>query len=288
MQDTDTINGKMTRLLASLIPGEGICPSILEGVSFVRADRTYPPSPVLYEPSIVIVAQGQKKGYLGGQVYRYDPYNYLVLAVPLPFESETTEATPTHPMLGVAIEVDLLVLTELLMKMDAPRHNPDAPIPQGICSTPLDRQLSETIVRLLEHLTNPETAHILGPQTVQEILYRILGGAQGSALRELVTSHSHFSQISDALKRIHSQYAQALDMKTLADEANMSLSVFHRRFKEVTSTSPVQYLKMVRLHKARMLMAQEGVRVALRNSAASSKGSLGELHWRRRLACSSC
>ena len=253
----ETAKKRMIELLAALTTGEGIHPPLLEGVQLMRMERYVPPVPVLYEPSIVVIAQGRKRGYVGGRVYTYDPYNYLVLTVPLPFECET-EASPSQPLLGVSIRADLSVLSELMMNMDAPAFPASAPEPLGICSTPLNKPLSEAVTRLLEHLTNPETARILGPQTVREITYHVLCGEQGNALRAALTLNSQFSQMSRALRRIHSEYTQTLDINTLAKDANMSLSVFHRRFKELTSTPPLQYIKTVRLHQARMLMAREG------------------------------
>ena len=257
MRSMEDVNKEMTELLTSLSAGEGTRPSILPGVNLLRADHYYPPEPVFYEPSIVVVAQGRKWGTLGGQVYKYDPYNYLVLAVPLAFECET-EATPENPLLGVSIRVDLFVLTELLMKMGGKLRQQAKPY--GISSVPLQRNLSEAIVRLLEQISHPEEALILGPQTVREITYHVLCGEQGKGLQEVLAMHTHFGQISRVMHRIHSDYTQPLDVGTLASEANMSPSVFHRRFKEITSTPPLQYVKTVRLHKARMLMVREGTR----------------------------
>jgi len=248
----------MVELLMELTTGEGMRPTLIDGVDLMRTDRHTPLTPVLYEPSIVVVAQGRKTGYVGERVYRYDPNNYLVLTVPLPFECEI-EATPDCPMLGVSIRADVSVLTELMLSMGSRPLPPITPAPLGICATPLDRSLGESIVRLLEHLTRPEAARILGPQTVREITYHVLCGEQGPALQAALTMHGHFSQISRALRRIHAEYAEPLEIRALADEAHMSLTVFHRRFKGITSAPPLQYLKAVRLHKARMLMVQDGV-----------------------------
>lgn len=258
MQDSGDLNRKMADLLGSLTTGEGSRPSVLPGVNLMRADRYYPPTPVLYEPSIVIIAQGRKTGYLGGQVHRYDPDHYLVLSVPLPFECET-EATPDEPMLGVSIRADLSVVTELILGMGRGSGLPAAPL--GISSFPLQRRLSEAVVRLLEQLADPEEARLLGPQTVREITYHVLCGEQGHGLREALALHTHFGQISRVIQYIHANFHEALDVGTLAGGANMSPSVFHRRFKEITSTPPLQYLKTLRLHKARMLMVREGFRV---------------------------
>jgi transcriptional regulator GlxA family with amidase domain len=125
-------------------------------------------------------------------------------------------------------------------------------------STPLDTALSEAAVRLLESLLSPVDAQILGPQIVREITYRILCGNHGDALRALVALNGRLGQVQRALERMHANYSQPLDVTSLANEAGMSVSAFHHNFKAITATSPLQYLKTIRLHKARMLMVQEG------------------------------
>jgi AraC-like DNA-binding protein len=258
MRDLQASNQRMTELLNALSTGEGTRPSILDGVQLMRSDRPLPRMPVLYEPSIVIVGQGRKRGYLGSRAYTYDPHNYLVLSVPMPFECET-EVGPHGPLLAVSIRVDLTVLGELLMKMDRRPLMPDADHTHGMYSTPLDLPLSEATVRLLETLTSPIDAHVLGPQIVREIIYRVLCGKRGNSLRALIALNGRLSQIQHVLTSIHANYAQALDVATLAQDAGMSVSAFHQNFKTVTSTPPLQYIKTIRLHKARMLMVQEGI-----------------------------
>lgn len=261
-QDLHAANRRMTALLNSLASREGIHPTILGGVQLMRVSQPIPRMPVLYEPGIVIVGQGRKRGYLGDHVYTYDAHNYLVLSVPLPFECET-EASPEQPMLAVSIRVDLAVLAELLMKMDGAHRSGTPTMSQGIYSTKLDARLSEATVRLLECLSNPSEARILGPQTVREITYRVLCGQQGGGLRAAAALHSRFGQVNRALQRIHAEYALELSVEELAGTAGMSPSAFHQNFKAVTSTSPLQYLKTIRLHKARMLMVFEGLRAGI-------------------------
>jgi AraC-like DNA-binding protein len=93
---------------------------------------------------------------------------------------------------------------------------------------------------------------------VREITYRVLQGNLGHNLRALAAPHSHFGQISRVLQRMHTDYADTYDVEDLAREAGMSVSTFHAHFKAVTSSSPLQYVKNVKLHKARMLMVHEG------------------------------
>jgi len=262
VRDPLATNRRMTALLGSLATREGMHPTVLDEVHLMRASRPIPRMPVLYEPAIVIVGQGRKRGYLGDQVYVYDAHNYLVLSVPLPFECET-EASQEAPMLAVSIRVSLAVLAELLMKMDGGHRSGPPAMPQGIYSTKLDGKLSEATVRLLECLTDPVDARVLGPQLVREITYRVLCGQQGGALLAAAALHSRFGQVNRALQRIHAEYARDLSVEGLAETVGMSPSAFHQNFKAVTSTSPLQYLKTIRLHKARMLMVYEGFRAGV-------------------------
>jgi AraC-like DNA-binding protein len=251
---------RMIELLGRLAPSEGYTLSALDGVKFMRADGPVPRTPVLYEPSIVIVCQGQKRGFIAGKTYRYDAQQFLVLTVPLPFESETI-ASPAEPMLAVSIRIHLPVAAELVLALDDSRHQASM-APVGISSTPLDDKLSDAVLRLLQALASPLEAKILGPGIVREIHYRVLDGQQGPALRAALAHQSHFGKIAKALRRIHTDYDATLDVETLAADAGMSIATFHANFKAVTTSSPMQYLKTTRLHKARLLMVQDGVTAA--------------------------
>ena len=258
---------RAVRLLDLLAPKPGQTLSALDSVRFMRANQSMPRAPVLYEPSIVIVCQGRKRGFIGDEVYTYDAQQFLVLSVPLPFEAET-EASPEVPLLAAAINLDLGVLAELVMAVDQCSHAPAAP-PRGIVSTPLGAQLGDAVLRLFEVLTSPTDAQVLGPGIVREICYRVLTGEQGGAIRAALTHQGQFGKIGRALRRIHTEYASSLDVGVLAEEAAMSVAAFHANFKAVTSTSPIQYLKTTRLHKARLLMVRDGL------SAASAADRVG-------------
>ncbi len=251
---------RLAELLATLAITQGFSPSLLEEVRFIRANKPMPRSPIVYDPSIIIVGQGRKRVFLGDQTYTYDPYNYLVLSVPLPFECET-EATPEKPLLAVSIKVDPVVLGELLMEMDD--NGEIVGTVRGVYSTTLTDELASATIRLLECLKSPIESRILGPQIVREITFRVLRGEQGGALRAVAARHSRFGQIARVLRRVHQEYHKELDVEILAREANMSVSTFHHNFKAVTSTSPLQYLKSIRLHKARMMMVQDGLNAGI-------------------------
>ena len=249
-------DGRLVEILNRLAQGDGYSQSRLQGVKFMRSTQPVIRSKVSYDPSIVIVAQGRKRGYLGESIFTYDANHFLVLSVPLPFECETL-ASPDGPLLGLTIAVTPTAVTELIMEMEKP-----LPIPRGrsqaIHANPMDDPLYDATVRLVSSLESENDARILGPQIVREIIYRVITGDNGETLRALAAPHSHFGQISRVLQRIHRDYAKAMDMTNLAAEAGMSLSTFHSHFKAVTSSPPLQYLKTIRLHKARIMMVQSG------------------------------
>ncbi|MDI6425200.1 AraC family transcriptional regulator [Cronobacter dublinensis] len=247
-------------LLEKLAPQQGYTRSLLDTVRFMRSDRALPRTPVLYEPCIVIVCQGCKRGYLADNVYTYNASHYLVLSVPLPFSTET-DATPQEPLLAVAVGLDMTVIAELVLTLDGGQAARATP-PEGILSTPLDEALADTTLRLLRALSHPQEAQILGPAIVKELYYRVLMGEQGGAIRAALASVGKFSRIARVLQRIHTDYAGRLDVATLAAEAGMSAPAFHAHFKAVTRNSPVQYIKAVRLHQARLMMIRDNLSAA--------------------------
>lgn len=263
---TAPVNPRLATVLNELATGEGFGPSRLSGVRFMRSTQHIPRSPVAYEPGIAIVAQGKKSGHLGERSFFYGANHYLVLSVPMPFECET-HGTPEEPLLGLFVGVTPQLVADLLLQMGTD-HRQFGP-PRAIESAQLDTALADAAVRLVEALRTDHDARILGPQIVREITYRVLLGELGGNLRELAAPHSHFGQITRVLHRLHADYARTHDMETLAREAGMSVSTFHAHFKAVTDSSPLQYLKTIRLHKARMLMVHEGV------NASGAAGKVG-------------
>ncbi len=194
-------------------------------------------------------------------MFRYDANEYLLLTVPLPFECETY-ATSEVPLAGLRLNFDILQLQELLMDIGEDEHFQPSMAASGINSATLSEEILCAAERLLDVMERPLDARILGKQIIREILYYVLTGPCGGALLALVSRQTHFSLISRVLKRIENKYTENLSVEQLAAEANMSVSAFHHNFKSVTSTSPLQYLKNYRLHKARMMIIHDGMKAS--------------------------
>lgn len=257
----------MIELLKRLAPAQGYTQSLLEGVTLMRSNQPLACTPALYEPSIVIVVQGRKRGFHGGKMYVYDAQHYLVLSVPLPFSIET-EASPAEPMLGLALRIEPAMTAELAVGLDQGLARPHCE-PVTMYASVVDDKLEDATLRLLEALCSPVEARLLGPAVFREITYRVLTGKQGASLRAALQHGGHFGRIAKVLRRIHTQYDGKLDVATLASEANLSVPAFHVHFKAVTATSPMQYIKAIRLHQARLMMIRQGA------SAAWAAGQVG-------------
>ncbi|EAX1504455.1 AraC family transcriptional regulator [Salmonella enterica] len=233
----------------------------LAGIRLLYGVEPGPRTPVMYQPGIIFLFSGHKIGYINKRKFRYDANEYLLLTVPLPFECETW-ATPEVPLAGIRLDIDVLQLQELLMDIGEDERFQLPMAASGINSATLSDEILCAVERLLDVMERPLDARILGKQIIREILYHVLTGPRGGALLALVSRQTHFSLISRVLKQIEMKYTENLNVEQLAAEANMSVSAFHHNFKAVTSTSPLQYLKSYRLHKARMMMIHDGMKAS--------------------------
>jgi AraC-like DNA-binding protein len=245
-------------LVLALAPDEGYNLTALASVRLLRSNRPLTRTPVLYDPGIVIVCQGRKRGYFGRRTYVYDAHHYLAVSVPVPFTMET-DASADMPLLALYLHLEFPLAAELMLEIDRHGGAANDAQPQSMMSSPLDAAVHLSVQRLLQGLSDPMEAAILGPHLLRDLYYRILTGPQGPAMRAALAMQGRFGKIGKALQRIHTSYDQPLDVAWLAAEAGMSAPSFHSHFKAVTCTSPMQYLKSTRLHQARLLMVQEGM-----------------------------
>jgi AraC-like DNA-binding protein len=241
---------------------DGAYESRLKEVLFFQETRHIPRRPMVYDPGICIVAQGHKIGYLSGRKFRYDANNYLVTSVTMPFDC-TTYASPEEPLRGLYIYIDMAQLHDLVGRMglqDPGGNGSKNVLPHGIGPAVMDKDMADATTRLVKCLQSETEAQILGPGLVREIMYRALCGTQAPVLYALARHSGAFSQVAHALKIMQNDYSAKLDVEQLANTAHMSTSAFHRAFKQITSDSPIQYLKKIRLTKARDLIVQENMK----------------------------
>jgi AraC-like DNA-binding protein len=254
-----------------LLGFEGTMETIIPGVYFHRATKSSPRQPLIYNSGIIIVGQGHKVIHFPDHQIRYGEGDYLVLGVPVPLECEAFTDNDL-PVMGIAIDINPAMLHKLVNQMmqHKPLATSSASIQIGaVQSATLDTTMELVTHRLLTVLNNPLEAEVFGEDIVKELVYRVLCGPQGHTLIGLAMHDGHYARIARTLSTMHSNYANQITVEGLAEDVNMSVSSFHRAFKQVTFESPLQYLKKVRLAKAKELIITSGSKA---NEAALKVG----------------
>jgi len=232
----------------------------IPGLKITAARVTTEPVKQVYEPVFGLIAQGAKSIVLGDKVFDYGAGRYLVVSVDLPITSHVNVASEREPFLTMGLILRPAAIAAFLLETAASdRSTVDA---SGMGMSKAPGELLDAVVRLLRLLDHPKDVPVLAPLIEREILWRLLCGEQGAMLRQIGLADSRLSQISHAIKWIRANYAKILRIEDLAQMAAMSVSSFHRNFRAVTSMSPIQYQKQIRLQEARARLLAQSADVA--------------------------
>lgn len=249
---------ELSARIARLTPDDGIHATAIDALSLVRISTPTACTPVVYEPRLCIVAQGSKVATLDGQTYHYNPLNYLVVSVTLPVFGQVVEATPERPYLCLRLDIDPDEVAGLIA--DSADHEAlHAGVDPGLYAARVNAPLMDAVLRLMNLLDTPQDLPVLAPMARREILYRVLTGDLGHRLRAIAATDGRSSRIARAVSTLRQRYLQPLSIDELASSVHMSTSSFHHQFKAVTTMSPLQFQKHLRLHEARRLMMAGGM-----------------------------
>ena len=228
----------------------------VDGVLVSKVERPSAPYPSMTGTVLALVAQGAKRLALGDRVYDYRAGQYLVASVDLPVTGHFVDVAPEHPALGCGLVLRSSVVAELLLRA-GPADLPPAPggAPSGIAVSDAPDELVDAAVRMLRLLDQPRDAAILAPLIEREIVWRLLTGEQGAAVRQLGLADSSLAHVARAVRWIRDHYAESFRVEDAARVSGMSVSAFYRNFQAVTAMSPIQFQKQIRLQQARLLLA---------------------------------
>jgi AraC-like DNA-binding protein len=242
-------------------PADGLNGTHVPGLALIRATAPSQPLPSVYHPSLCVVVQGRKRALLGEEVFVYDPLHYLVVSMTLPITGQIIDATPQQPYLCLRVDIDPRLVTELLAQLP-PSTPPREPAARPLFLARTSASLLDAVLRLARLLDTPEEAGVLAPLALREIHYRVLTGELGERLRLLCEVDGPSQRIARAIELLKQRYAETLRVDELAAAAHMSPSALHQRFKAVTTMSPLQFQKQLRLQEARRLMLVDGMEAA--------------------------
>lgn len=249
----------LTALFLKLVTKEGFFATAIDGITLMRVDHNTPPLAVLQEPTLVFVLQGSKRGYIGNETYAFQQGECLIVSVSMPFDCDTV-ASPELPMIAVSMKLEADLVNELLAKTYF-ENDKFKPLTTGMSVIQYDETISNVLIRLLKTLSSEQDSLILGEQIKRELLYRVIQHSGADALTGLVVQ-GNLRQIYKICEYIQHHFTEKLTVEMLAEQANMSISAFHKAFKQVTLYSPLQYFKVTRLHKAKQMLQNENQSVA--------------------------
>lgn len=209
-------------------------------------------APCLYRSMICFILQGSKDVAIHDDLLRYDSAQYLVSALDLPLSGQIHNASDGRPYIAVSLVLDPALLAQIAADMPSVRDT-DAP-GIGISINSMTAPLRETLLRLLALLDNPSDIPVLAPMVERELLYRLLQGPQGRLLRHIAQPEGALGRVRRAVEWIRDHQNTRLKIEALCDVSGMSRASLHRHFVALTSLSPVQYQKQLRLQEARQLL----------------------------------
>jgi AraC-like DNA-binding protein len=227
----------------------------IDGVLIGRAERAYQSSVSMSGTVMALIAQGAKTLALGDRVYEYRAGQYLVASIDLPVAGHYTEASRERPALGFGLVLEPSTIAELLLQAPPGGSPRAAGTPSALAVSDAPVELVDATVRMLRLLDQPRDIPVLAPLIKREMLWRLVAGEQGAAVRQLGLADSSLAHIARAVRWIRDNYRESFRVDDVARMSGMSVSAFYRNFQAATAMSPIQFQKQIRLQQARVLLA---------------------------------
>jgi len=243
-------------IIEARLPNAGLAKTALKGVQIFRVTEAMPCAPAVYKPTVVAIVSGTKEAVLDGQHYMYDSSKYLLCPMTLPVEAGTPKASKTTPLLGVTISLETRIMRELTLEIAATagaRWSHESASSSALSFASWDEGFTQALLRLLELLDSPIDAAVLGEGRLRELFYAVLMGDAGTTARRTFEVGNEIARTIDYLSN---HLKDPITIDALAEHAGMSRAVLHRRFKEATTMSPIQFMKSMRLNNAAIKIAE--------------------------------
>lgn len=250
------LHRSMAGIISRWVTEEADYSTPIPNLNFFRRDAPSQPDFCLIEPSVVLVVQGEKKIAIGDEEYPYDTSHFLITSLDLPATSQVISASSEVPCLGFALKLDLRMLAELVAQGSVPPPKERA-AGSSIGLGTVSADILEPFNRLLKLMEEPESIGVLAPLIEREIHFRLLLSDQAALVRQIASVDSHGYRVAKAIDWLKLHFASSLRVEELAAHVQMSAPTFHHHFRQLTSMSPLQYQKWLRLNEAKRLMLNE-------------------------------
>ncbi|NOU77506.1 helix-turn-helix domain-containing protein [Paenibacillus sp. LMG 31459] len=252
---------KLAELIQQFTPKDGVFETAIPNLFLIKYSEISEPAYRVYKPSFCVIAQGLKEVLLAEERFEYGSADYLIASMNLPVVGKIIRATTDIPYLSIKLEFSHDQILEVIHEASV-RMVPNDNAKRALFVGQMENTLMDATLRLMELLNRPEDIPFLAPLFTKEILYTLLKGPYGVTLGQIAMEGSNTYRIREAIDHISTNFIQSMRVEELAQAASMSLSSFHRNFKEVTGMSPIQFQKQLRLQEARRLLLSESAEAA--------------------------
>lgn len=247
---------KLKDLVAERLTTDGMFESRIKGVQLFKVTNAVPCAPAIYDPALIVILNGKKEAILEGDRFVYDSQQYMCCVASLPVEAGTPEASVQDPLIGVYVSLDTNVMKELTIEMEdmidiAPASKSNVQ-PQSLLLSNWDEEFTEALYRLIQISDNVTSSEVLGEGRLRELYYTLLKGECGSSIRKAFCVGNG---ITRAIEHLSTNLDKNVTIDELASLVGMSRAVLHRKFKQATRMSPIQFMKSMRLNSAAMKIA---------------------------------
>jgi AraC-like DNA-binding protein len=260
----DTLLDAVRRYAQAYADPAGVVRTPIPGLTAIRATRPSGLDYAISRPLVALILQGSKDVAMGAETVTVSAGDSLLITADVPTVSRITRASIRDPYFSLVFDLDPRTTAELMVEMKI------TPVIDGqLSGEPTDSEVTDAALRLMRLLDRPASLPILQAQFVREMHYWLLAGRHGPVIRRLGLPDSQAQRVARAVAVLRTEFARPLPVERLASVAGMSLSSFHHHFRNVTSLSPLQFQKQLRLIEARRLMLADG---ANSSSAAFAVG----------------
>jgi AraC-like DNA-binding protein len=244
--------GELCSLVSRHGTPHGFTPETMNNLRLTASTSPLDPVCSVEGPAFAVVLQGAKRTMVGDKTYSYSAGQCLVISLELPISARVTRASVVEPFLSFGFRLKAAEIATLLLEdATSTAHNETQTDNSGVAISHSSPDLLDAVYRLVRLIDRPGDIAVLRPMVEREIHWRLLSGPQGALIRQIGLADSRLSQISRAVTWIRRHFNKTLATEDLAAMAGMSLSTFHRNFRAVTTMSPLQYQKQIRLQEAR-------------------------------------
>ena len=251
------LNDSLKEKLLKWLPEQSRLETPIPGLALTRHDENTSAIRCFYTPMIALVVQGFKRSMIGDHEANYGELHCVTVGIDMPGVFHITNASPQAPFLSLSVKLDRRIITQLITEAPSLVAAQEGEVTPVVVDE-VNQELFQAFSRLVELLDTPSRIPVLAPMIIREIHYYLLCGSQGKCLRLFNTSGTQANQIAQAISWLRENYTSPIRMEELARYVNMAPSTFNRHFKEVTSLSPLQFQKRLRLYEAERLMLLEG------------------------------